>query len=130
MPNTQPRILIVEDDPSIIDILQVKFQVEGMQVLMAEDGQVGLKMALEQQPDLILLDILMPKMDGMTMLRQLRESGEFGKRVSIVILTNLSDADKIQEAAAHGVYDFLVKANWEPKDLVKLVRSRIKIVKE
>lgn len=130
MPAQKPQILIIEDDPSIIDILQVKFRVEGMQVLTAEDGLVGLKIAQEQQPDLILLDIIMPKMDGLTMLKKLRESGRFGKQVAVVILTNVSDVSRIQEAALHGVYDFLVKANWEPKDLVKLVRSKIKIVKE
>jgi len=126
MPVPPPKILIVEDDPSIVSILKAKFQVEGINVLMAEDGLVGLKMALESQPDLILLDIIMPVMDGLTMLKKLRESGEFGKQVPVVILTNLSEAEKVQEAAARGVYDFLVKANWELADLVKLVRSKLK----
>lgn len=126
MSDKNPQILIIEDDPYIADILQTKFRVEGMEAVVAADGFAGLKMALERQPDLILLDIIMPKMDGMTMLQKLRASGEYGKGVSVVILTNLNNAAKAQEAAACGVCDFLVKDKWEPKDLVKLVRRKIK----
>ncbi len=126
MSDKENQILIIEDDPYIADILQTKFRVEGMEALVAADGLSGLKTALEQQPDLILLDIVMPKMDGLTMLQKLRESGEFGKQVPVIVLTNLNDAEKVQEAAACGVCDFLVKDKWEPKDLVKLVRRKIK----
>lgn len=125
MPAKKSQILIIEDDPSIVSILKNKFQAEDFQVKVANDGLTGLKAALEIQPDLILLDIIMPVMDGLTMLAKLRASGDFGQRVPVVILTNLSEAEKVQAAASHGVYDFLVKANWDLEDLINLVRSKL-----
>ncbi len=125
MSKNQKQILIIEDDATIIGPLKTKFEADGFRIHEAADGLLGLKKALEIQPDLILLDIIMPRMDGLTMLQKLRASGEFGRRVPVVILTNLSDAESVQEAAASGVYDFLVKANWQLKDLVKLVHNKV-----
>ncbi len=125
MTASKPQILIIEDDATVLKPLETKFEADGLSVVTAADGLAGLKTALEQEPELILLDIIMPRMDGLTMLQKLRASGAYGKSVPVVVLTNLSDAESVEEAAANGVYDFLVKANWQLKDLVDLVKTKL-----
>jgi PleD family two-component response regulator len=71
-----------------------------------------------------LLDVVMPKMDGMTMLHKLREHDE-GKKIQVIMLTNLSDSQRVYEAMTNGVFDFLVKSNWEIDDLVQEVRAKV-----
>ena len=90
------NILIVEDDPVLLDALKIKLEKDEYQVLKAPDGQTGLEMARKHKPDLILLDLILPVMDGMTMLRKLRETDSWGKTVPVIILTNLSgDSNQI-----------------------------------
>ena len=123
-PVTDKKILIVEDEKSLVDLLAEKLRTDGFDVQTAGNGVDGLKLALEWHPDAILLDIVMPKMDGMTMLRKLREHDE-GKRIQVILLTNLSDTQKVYDAMANGVFDYLVKSNWEIDDLVKEVRAKL-----
>ena len=90
------NILIVEDDPVLLDALKIKLEKDEYQVLKAPDGQTGLEMARKHKPDFILLDLILPVMDGMTMLRKLRETDSWGKTVPVIILTNLSgDSNQI-----------------------------------
>lgn len=122
------KILIieeVEDEKSLRDVLHDKFVKEGFGVLEAKDGEEGLAIALREHPDLILLDIVMPKMDGLTMMKKLREENEWGKHVPIIILTNLSaDKEKINQAIADNepAY-YLVKSNYTISDLVEKIRE-------
>ena len=112
------KILIVEDEASQRMALVDKFTREGFSVVEAKDGKDGLTIALQEHPDLILLDIVMPVMDGMTMLQKIREDA-WGKDVKVIVLTNLSDA------LAHGSYDYLVKSDWKINDVVARVRARL-----
>lgn len=121
------KILIAEDEESIIKVLATKFTHEGFKVFEARDGEEGLEMALKEKPDLILLDIVMPRMDGLTMLKKLRED-PWGKKVPIIILTNLSDDKNIADAMVVGVYDFLVKSSWDVDDVIKRVKERLNLV--
>lgn len=125
MSDKNKKILIVEDDRSLIDALNKKFYLEGFKTLLARDGEKGLERALSEHPDLILLDIIMPKMDGMTMLEKLRKD-EWGKNVPVIILTNLTNADDVSAAMQQGVYDFLVKSNWTLDDLITQVNDKLK----
>jgi len=118
------KILIVEDEEPILRALVDKFTREGFETLEARNGEEGLEIALREHPDLILLDIIMPKMDGMTMLHKLRED-TWGEQVPVIILTNLSEAEKMKEAMEAGVFDFLVKTNWRLEDVVKKVREKL-----
>lgn len=127
-PSSQRKILIVDDEAPLAQILSDKFVQEGFAVKQAGDGQQGLALALDWHPDMILLDIIMPKMDGMTMLHQLRTQ-EAGKKIPVILLTNLSDTDKIYDAMANGVFDFLVKANWSIDDIVREVKAKLAPVK-
>ena len=83
-------ILIVEDELPLLKVYADRFSDEGFLVLKANNGQEGLDLAIKEKPDLILLDILMPVMDGLTMMQKLRENTTWGKTVPIMLLTNLS----------------------------------------
>lgn len=121
------KILIIEDEEAVLKVLATKFDHEGFQTLEAKDGEAGLTQARVERPDIILLDIVMPKMDGLTMLKELRKD-PWGKKVPVVILTNLSDDKDIAEAMVSGVYDFLVKSSWEIEDVVKRVKERLGMI--
>jgi DNA-binding response OmpR family regulator len=86
-------VLIAEDEKSLRGALHSKLLTEGFDVLEAKDGEEGLEKSLKEHPNIILLDLLMPKMDGMTMLSKLR-ADDWGKNVPVIILTNLSGADE------------------------------------
>ena len=118
------KILVVEDEMSLRNALRDKLGLEGFIVLEAKNGEEGLDVALRDHPDLILLDIIMPKMDGLTMLKKLREDVR-GKNTKVILLTNLSDNEKVSEALLQGSYDYLVKSDWKIGDVVAKVRARL-----
>ena len=118
------KILIVEDERALSDILEEEFQKEGFEVEVAVNGLEGLTNAIEHKPDIILLDIIMPKMDGITMLKKLR-ADTWGAKVPVIILTNLSDATKDEVLYQEWVTDYLVKSNWKLEDLVKKVKDSL-----
>lgn len=124
MNNKPKKILIVEDDRLLLKVLSDEFEKQGFKTLLAQDGAEGLSKALYEKPDLILLDIIMPVMDGLTMLKKLRAQKE-GAAIPVVILTNLSGAETIEKSVQSGSYDFLVKANWELGDIVKKVKEKL-----
>ncbi len=122
---TQKKILIVEDDQSLLKGLVDKFTRENFAVHFAANGVEGLSSAMINHPDLILLDIVMTQMDGLTMLEKLRAADEWGKHVPVVFLTNLSpDNDKI---IARIIKDepafYLVKSNFMLSDVVAKVNE-------
>lgn len=123
---TQPKhtILIVEDEVSLRNALCNKLMREGFNILEAKNGEEGLEVALREKPDLILLDIVMPKMDGMAMLTKLRED-QWGKDAKVIMLTNLSDNDKIAKSLENGAFEYLVKTDWKLEDVVAKVRERL-----
>ena len=108
----------------LLEVLKNKFTLEKFEVLQASDGKIGLEQALSNLPDIILLEIVMPIMDGMSMLAKLREDA-WGKNASVILLTNLSDESKVAEGMEHGVFDYLVKADWNIDDVVKKVRAKL-----
>ncbi len=118
------KILIVEDERDIRQTLVDKFTDEGFDVFNAENGKKGLELALKEHPDLILLDIIMPVMDGITMAEKMRED-KWGKNVSIIMLTNLSDVEKVSKVLESGVYEYLIKSDWKIADLVKRVKEKL-----
>lgn len=117
------KILIVEDDHALRAALRDKLARERFVVLEAKDGEEGLKIALDEQPDLILLDIVMPKVDGLTMLGQLREDS-WGKTAHVIMLTNLSDGESVSKSLENAAFDYLVKSDWKLEDIVRKIRDR------
>lgn len=119
------KVLIAEDEEAMLLALTDSFESANFDVLGAKDGEEGLRIALKEHPDVIIIDIVMPKMDGMTMLKKLRED-DWGKSVPVMILTNLSEAEKIAEAMEDRVSDYLIKTDWSLEDIVKKVKKLLK----
>lgn len=109
MPNNfQPKILLVDDNPDNLQILSVFLQVEGFEILVAKDGDIALKQLENEIPDLILLDILMPTMNGYEVCRQIKENAKTA-HIPIIFMTALSDVDSVIEGFAVGAVDYVVK---------------------
>jgi DNA-binding response OmpR family regulator len=124
---TKHTILIVEDDPALLRALADKLAREDFLVLQAKDGLEGLTTAQEKHPNLILLDIAMPRMDGLTMMKKLRTENEWGENVPIILLTNLSSHDeKINAGIAEDepAY-FFEKSDLDLDNLVKKIHERL-----
>jgi DNA-binding response OmpR family regulator len=120
--NREKKILIIEDETVLLELFADKFISEKFEVSQSTTAEKGLKLALKNKPDLILLDILLPKMDGLTMLRILR-ADSWGKNVPVIILSNVTDQQKVSEAMKLGVYDYIVKTDLILNDLVKQVKE-------
>jgi two-component system, OmpR family, alkaline phosphatase synthesis response regulator PhoP len=118
------KILIIEDEKLIVVALKKKLESEGFDVETEYDGVSGLRAALGMHPDLILLDIVLPGIDGVTLLGSLR-ADEWGAKVPVIILTNLNDASTIEESRKKGVNSYLVKTDWKLNDVVDKVRSTL-----
>jgi CheY-like chemotaxis protein len=116
----QLRVLMVEDHPDIADLYQLKLQLEGYRVAIASDGAAGLKLARSLMPDLILLDIHVPHLDGLQVLAALRED-EATDGVPVVICTEDDNPQLIKEAQRLGAVAYLVKANLLPSRLSRTV---------
>lgn len=120
-------VLVVDDDPIYVKAYQQKLTNSGFEVKVARDGEEGLKIALSEHPDLILLDLMMSKMDGMTMMRRLRQEDAWGQTVPIIILTNL-DADAktlLGVVKDHPAY-YIMKTESTPEDIVEKIREVLK----
>lgn len=121
---TQKTILIVEDERPLLNIMSKRFEDEGFRVVQASNGAEGLERALSNHPDMILLDIIMPVMDGLAMLKKLRED-DWGKDVTVMTLTNLSEPMSVAECLEQNVHDYLVKTDWRLQDVVQKVHERL-----
>lgn len=124
MADEPKKILIVEDEEPLSAVLKDSLSSEGFAVTTASDGAQGLQAALDQKPDLILLDIIMPKLDGLSMLRQLR-TYDAGRTIPVIVMSNLSDSKEVHEALANGARDFMVKSDWAVSDLVATIRRHL-----
>ena len=121
------HLLIVDDEVPLLNVLREKFEKEGFRVDTGKNGEEGLAAALSVRPDLILLDIIMPKMDGMTMLKKLRSTDDWGKKVPVILLTNLTAGadDQIQDVVDTEPSYYLVKSNMSLDQVVEKVRERL-----
>ena len=115
-------ILVVEDEPTYQRTLAEKLSHEGFTVISAKDGKEGLLLALERHPDLILLDLQMPKMGGIEMAKRLRMD-EWGKNAKVIILSNYSDVNKTEQALENEIFNYFVKADIKLGDLVQKVKD-------
>lgn len=125
--NMKKNILIVEDEKLILSAFKDRFEKEGFDVLAAENGEEGLKKIAQKRPDLILLDIAMPIMDGFEMLETIR-SNEENKKIPVIVLTNLDKKNNIPKAADLGATIFLTKANSSLDEIVKQTKKMLGIL--
>ncbi len=125
--SSNKTILVVEDEQVLITALRKKMESVGFDVLTAMDGDEGMKIALKDHPDLILLDMILPVMDGVTFLEKIREDA-WGKDVPIIILSNLSRAETISESKKKGVNAYLVKTDWKLSEVVQKVKYELGVI--
>ncbi|MFH1522883.1 MAG: response regulator [Patescibacteria group bacterium] len=125
MKNKEKKIiLIAEDEVATLTVLADKLRDQGYEVLKAEDGEVALQKALNAHPDLILLDIVMPKQDGIKTLEKLRQD-KWGKDANVMLLSNLNDSASLAQAVIFGVKDYLVKSDWSLDEVVKKIEEKL-----
>jgi len=111
------KILIIEDDEFLLRMYTTKLTMEGYKVISASDGEKGLRLAIKEQPDLILLDLLLPKKDGFEVLKDLKAKVET-KGIPVLVLTNLGQKQDIDRCFALGVTDYLIKAHFIPSEVI------------
>lgn len=116
------KILIVEDDTFIVDIYQMKFSQEGFEVIAAEDGIRALEILNQEIPDIILLDMMMPKMGGMDVLEKIK-ANEKTKKIPIIMLTNIAEKDDVDESFALGADEYMIKSHFTPAEVLKKVNA-------
>ncbi len=121
--NNDIKILLVEDDPFLLSMYFVKFELENFKVVTAEDGEKGLSMSKKEKPDIILLDIMLPKMDGFEVLKELKKDDET-KNIPVILLTNLSQKKEVSQGLSLGADDYLIKAHFMPSEVVdKIIKT-------
>lgn len=119
-----PKILIIDDDPFIVDMYVLKFTEQKFSVETASDGKEGLKKIKEYQPDIVLLDIVMPGMDGFGVLEALKDDSPHACK--IVLLTNIGQKSDIDRGMGLGASDYIVKAHFTPSEVVTRVRALLR----
>ncbi len=120
------KIAIVEDDAAISQMYRIKFEAEGYTVETAEDGKLGLELAEQMRPDIILLDLMMPIMTGEEMLTKLRRT-EWGKDIKVIILTNRGEQEIPDEVKNLNVTAIILKAAMTPRQVAELVKSKLTV---
>ena len=126
MANEKVHVLIVEDDVFLSQIYQKKFEMEGYKVSMADNGEKGLADAKKKKPAIVLLDILLPKMDGFMVLKQLKSDSDT-KDIPVILLTNLGQKEDVDKGLEQGAVDYLIKAHFKPSEVVDKVRKVLNI---
>jgi CheY-like chemotaxis protein len=123
MPPASKRILICDDDPVILRLLQVNLELEGYEVLLAHHGEHAIEVATEQNPDLVILDIMMPKLDGYQTCQRLKAS-DSTKEIPVVFLSAKAQQTDIERGKEFGVADYLTKP-FDPNDLIDVVQRLV-----
>lgn len=125
MADSKTKILLVEDDTFLVEMYKTKFELEGFEIISAEDGKKGLELAGKESPDIILLDILMPKMDGFAVLDALKKDKALAN-IPVVLLTNLGQKDDVKKGFEKGAVGYLIKAHFMPSEVVDKIKKILK----
>jgi DNA-binding response OmpR family regulator len=116
------KILIIEDDKFLRELIARKLVKEGYEIAEAIDGEEGLKKVSEENPDLILLDLILPGIDGFEVLAKIKEDPKTSL-IPVLILSNLGQKDEIERGLKLGAVDFLVKAHFTPEEIVEKIKA-------
>ena len=116
------KILIIEDDPFLSEMYMAKFSQSDFQVEVATDGKKGLEKIKTSEPDLILLDIVLPKMDGFEILKKVKEDSQL-KKIPVILLTNLGQKNEVEKGLALGADEYIIKAHFTPTAVVTKVKE-------
>ena len=118
------KILIVEDEEIILDLLQKKLTEVGYEISVARDGEEGLRMIREIKPNLILLDIIMPKMGGFEVMEEMQKDREL-KKIPVIVVSNSGQPVEIDKAQELGAKDWLIKTEFDPQEVIDKVIKQI-----
>lgn len=118
------KILIIEDESALQNAMKEFLLAENFLVASANDGEAGIKLAKSEKPDIILLDIILPKKNGFEVLVELQTDNDM-KKIPVILLTNLESAEDIDKAFALGVSTYLVKANYKLEEIVEKIKETL-----
>lgn len=118
------KILIVEDEKILAEMYREKLENSGFEVFSASNGEDGFDLAKEMKPDIILLDILLPRKNGLELLAQIREDSQIAS-MPVVVFSNYDDLKTIREAERLGIKDYLIKANYTPKEMLERLEKAL-----
>jgi DNA-binding response OmpR family regulator len=124
--NKPIKILIVEDDPFILSMYSTKLVMENFNIVCASDGLEGIEMAKREIPDIILLDIMLPKRNGFEVLKAVKDD-VITKNIPVIMLTNLNQEDECNQGMTLGAADYLIKAHCLPSEVVQKIKLILKI---
>jgi len=119
------QILLIEDDPFLVEIYTAKLKKAGFQVVAAGDGEEGIRKMKEKTPDLLLLDIVLPSLNGWEILRNIKKDSKLSN-VKVVILSNLGEREEIEKGLKLGAVRYLVKAHYTPGEVVEEIKKILK----
>lgn len=119
-----PKIAIIEDDQAISQMYRFKFEAEGYDVQTAENGKLGLELVQSMKPDIILLDLMMPEMNGDELLVKMRATA-WGKDIKVIILTNMGEQEIPESVKNLNVSDVILKANMTPRQVADVVKKSL-----
>jgi len=119
-----PKILLIEDEEIMIELLKRKLVKEGYELSIARDGEEGLKLMREIWPNLILLDIILPKMGGFDVLKEMEKNPSL-KKIPVIIISNSGQSVELSKALRFGVKDWLIKTEFEPQVLLEKIIKQI-----
>jgi len=120
--STKIKVAIIEDDIAIVQMYRTKFETEGYDVSTAADGVSGLELIESFEPDIVLLDLMMPNMNGLDMLSRLRSQPN-GRNAKVVVLTNMGDTETATKVFKMAADDYIVKAEMTPKQVAERVKA-------
>lgn len=119
-----PKIAIIEDDQAISQMYRIKFETEGYDVQVAENGRLGFELIEKFRPDIVLLDLMMPEMNGDELLVKIRAE-DWGKNLKVIILTNMGEEEAPDRLRALNISTFIVKADMTPRQVAELVKKHL-----
>ncbi len=123
--NKKKQILLIEDDKFLRKVYSVKLEKEGYDLLIAKNGEEALTLLFHNKPDLILLDLILPKITGFDLLTTLKTSDDYKKDIKVIILSNLGQKSDIDKAKSLGAIDYIVKSNTSMVDVVATIKKYI-----
>jgi DNA-binding response OmpR family regulator len=126
MAKDKNKILVVEDDPMISSMYKTKFEVDGFEVFTADNGATALELVKKEKPDIVMLDIILPQLDGFSVLEQIKQD-KTTKNIPVIMLTNLSTDEDREKGEKMGALDYLVKASLTPGQISEKIKQILKI---
>ena len=118
-------ILVIEDDKFLRELISRKLTGEGFDVLEAVDGEDGVKKIKEEKPDIVLLDLILPGIDGFEVLAKLRDDPEISP-IPVIILSNLGQREEVEKGLKLGAIDYLIKAHFTPGEIIEKIKNILK----